>query len=178
MLDCRDWLKRGLNVPPVAVNLSTVQLREHDFVETVVGLLETRDHGIGIEFEVTESQIMEDVEQFIEKLVAIRKLGVGVTIDDFGTGYSSLAYLAKLPVDALKIDRTFVHTMLDDPSAMTLVQTMISLAHSLKLKVIAEGVESEYQAKILRLLRCDEMQGFYFSKPLPESELVALLAGK
>ncbi|MEO8203756.1 MAG: EAL domain-containing protein, partial [Betaproteobacteria bacterium] len=96
-------------------------------------------------------------------------------IDDFGTGYSSLAYLAKLPVQALKIDRSFVVTMLQDADTMALVQTVISLAHSLRLKVVAEGVDEEAQARVLRLLRCDEMQGFLFAKPLAFEQMTALL---
>jgi diguanylate cyclase len=105
----------------------------------------------------------------------VRGLGLNISIDDFGTGYSSLAYLAKLPVQYLKIDRAFIVGMQKDPNAMTLVSTMISLAHSLRLKVVAEGVETEEQAGFLRLLRCDEMQGYVFSKPLPAEALAALL---
>jgi EAL domain-containing protein (putative c-di-GMP-specific phosphodiesterase class I) len=101
---------------------------------------------------------------------------VKISIDDFGTGYSSLAYLTKLPAHILKIDRSFVTAMLDDPGAMTLVSTIISLAHSLKLLVVAEGVESEEQAKFLRLLRCDQMQGYLISKPLSFDEMSAYLA--
>jgi len=118
---------------------------------------------------------MEDVHANIERLILVRKLGVQVAIDDFGTGYSSLSYLARLPVETLKIDRSFVITMLEDPNTATLVQTMISLAHSFRLKVVAEGVDSEEQAKMLRLLRCDQMQGYLFSKPLPNDALIALL---
>src|SRR5256885_14611881 len=118
---------------------------------------------------------MQDIHATIEKLILLRKLGVQVAIDDFGTGYSSLAYLAKLPVQSLKIDRSFIVAMVDDPDTMTLVSTIISLAHSLRLKVVAEGVDSEDQAKALRRLRCDEMQGYLFSKPLPLEELTALL---
>ena len=102
-------------------------------------------------------------------------LGVSIAIDDFGTGYSSLGYLAKLPVQSLKIDRSFITAMHKDANAMTLVSTIVSLAHSLHLTVVAEGVETEEQAKILRLLRCDEMQGYLFSKPLPMAALVELL---
>jgi EAL domain-containing protein (putative c-di-GMP-specific phosphodiesterase class I) len=118
---------------------------------------------------------MQDVQANIEKLDALRRLGMRIAIDDFGTGYSSLAYLARLPVQTLKIDRAFISTMLQDPNSATLVQTMISLAHSLRLKVIAEGVETEEQASTLHLLGCDEMQGYVFSKPLPLGELTALL---
>src|SRR5205823_14603380 len=129
----------------------------------------------GIDLEITESLIMQDIHVSIEKLLDLRRLGVSVAIDDFGTGYSSLAYLARLPVETLKIDRAFIITMLEDPNTAILVQTMISLAHSFKLKVVAEGVESEEQAKMLRLLRCDQMQGYLFSKPLPRDAMTALL---
>ena len=120
---------------------------------------------------------MEDIQANIEKLKQVRSLAIELAIDDFGTGYSSLAYLAKLPVQTLKIDRSFIKSMQDDADAMTLVSTMISLAHSLRLKVVAEGVETEDQARILRLLRCDEMQGYLFSKPLPLTDFAALLQG-
>ena len=125
--------------------------------------------------EITESLLMEDVAGNIKKLKALRDLGMKISIDDFGTGYSSLGYLAKLPVHTLKIDRSFIITMLNEPDTMTLVQTIISLAHSLRLTVVAEGVEEEEQAKMLRLLRCDQMQGYLFSKPLPVEELNVLL---
>jgi EAL domain-containing protein (putative c-di-GMP-specific phosphodiesterase class I) len=134
--------------------------------------------GAGMDIEVTESLFVENVEANMAKLRAVRDLGVAIAIDDFGTGYSSLGYLAKMPVDSLKIDRTFTAAMLEDPGVTTLVSTIITLAHSLKLKVIAEGVESEEQAKILRLLRCDQMQGYLISKPLPVAEITALLSRK
>ena len=118
---------------------------------------------------------MEEIEGNIQKLKEVRALGIAIAIDDFGTGYSSLGYLAKLPVQSLKIDRSFIITMLDDPDTMTMVQTIISLAHSLRLKVVAEGVDSEDQAKYLRLLRCDEMQGYLFSRPVPFDQMSALL---
>jgi EAL domain-containing protein (putative c-di-GMP-specific phosphodiesterase class I) len=118
---------------------------------------------------------MEDIADTIQKLKEVQSLGISVAIDDFGTGYSSLAYLAKLPVQTLKIDRSFITTMLDDPDTMTLVQTIISLAHSLRLKVVAEGVETPEQAKILALLGCDEMQGYLYSKPVPFDALTDML---
>jgi EAL domain-containing protein (putative c-di-GMP-specific phosphodiesterase class I) len=100
-------------------------------------------------------------------LQAIRAMGVSIAIDDFGTGFSSLGYLSKLPVDTLKIDRSFVTDMTAEPQGLALVSTIINLAHSLKLKVVAEGVETEEQSRLLRVLNCDEMQGFLFSKPVP-----------
>jgi len=128
-----------------------------------------------LDLEVTESLIMDDIAGNIGKLNAVRALGIEISIDDFGTGYSSLAYLAKLPVHTLKIDRSFVITMDQDPNAMTLVSTIISLAHSLRLNVVAEGVETESQANTLRLLRCDTMQGYLISKPVSAEATEKLL---
>lgn len=175
-LDHRGWVERGLPAPSIAVNISARQLRQRDFVAMVT---EAARQGVtphGIDIEITESLIMDDIEGNVDKLKALRALGMKIAIDDFGTGHSSLAYLAKLPVDSLKIDRSFIITMLNSPNAMTLVQTIISLAHSLKLNVVAEGVDGEEQARVLRLLKCDQMQGYLFSKPLPRQELDALLS--
>jgi EAL domain-containing protein (putative c-di-GMP-specific phosphodiesterase class I) len=110
---------------------------------------------------------MEDVRRSIASLKVIRAMGVNIAIDDFGTGFSSLNYLAKLPVDTLKIDRSFVIELTAGPDGLALVSTIISLAHSLKLNVVAEGVETQEQSRLLRLLDCDEMQGFLFSRPIP-----------
>jgi diguanylate cyclase (GGDEF)-like protein len=169
------WCAMGIAAPRVAVNISTIQLRRRDFLDTVRNALKDAGEAPGIDFEVTESLIMEDVDSNIRKLDEVRRMGIGIALDDFGTGFSSLGYLAKLPVETLKIDRSFIAKMLDDPGAMTLVSTMISLAHSLKLTVVAEGVETEEQAKILRLLRCNEIQGYLISKPVPFDEMTKFL---
>jgi len=169
------WLAAGLAVPRVAINVSTLQLGRADFAQRVAQVLGSTDDGGGIDIEVTESLIINDAERHIEQLNEIRKLGVDIAVDDFGTGYSSLGYLAKLPVQTLKIDRSFVSTMLQDSGSMTLVSTIISLAHALRLSVVAEGVEDEAQAKILRLLRCDEMQGYLISRPLPAADVTSWL---
>jgi diguanylate cyclase len=182
-VDRVTWLEQELDAPRIAVNVSTVQLRQTDFVSVVRSALKlaTRNALLfggpraGIDIEVTESLLVENAEANMEKLSAIRDLGVGIAIDDFGTGYSSLGYLAKMPIDCLKIDRTFTGAMLEEPSVMTLVSTMITLAHALNLDVVAEGVESEEQAKILRLLRCDQMQGYLTGKPVPRDQITALL---
>jgi diguanylate cyclase len=174
-MDRSRWLERRLNAPRVAVNVSTVQLRREDFARTTANILKASGSEAGIDIEVTESLIMDDVEDSILKLATLRDMGVRIAIDDFGTGYSSLAYLARLPVEQLKIDRSFVATMLDDPGAMTLVSTIISLAHALKLEVVAEGVETEDQARILRLLRCDQMQGYLVSRPISYDDMTAYL---
>jgi diguanylate cyclase len=171
------WTRRGLQVPRVAVNVSAIQLRQRHFVRLVEEAIADGAAPTGIDLEITETLLMEDIQANIGKLHALRGLGLSLAIDDFGTGYSSLAYLAKLPVQALKIDRSFIVAMHDDANAMTLVSTIISLAHSLRLKVVAEGVETEEQAKTLRLLRCDEMQGYLISRPLPAEQLAPLLQG-
>ena len=164
--DRQIWLRQDLAVPRVAVNVSAAQLRQDDFLKVVADSLCGLGNQAGIDIEVTESLLMDNAAENIAKLNAVRELGVGIALDDFGTGYSSLGYLTRLPVKTLKIDRSFVGAMLDDPGAMTLVSTIISLARSMKLDTVAEGVELEEQAKILRLLRCDEMQGYLISKPL------------
>jgi diguanylate cyclase (GGDEF)-like protein/PAS domain S-box-containing protein len=174
-VDRSRWLQRGLAAPRIAVNVSAVQLRRDNFVRVVDEELRRAGKEPGLDIEVTESVLMDDVEENLIKLGALRDYGVGVALDDFGTGYSSLAYLAKLPVNVLKIDRSFVAAMLDDPSVMTLVSTIITLSRSLKLETVAEGVESEEQAKILRLLGCDQMQGYLIARPLPFDEITAFL---
>jgi diguanylate cyclase (GGDEF)-like protein/PAS domain S-box-containing protein len=174
-LDHRDWVEQALKAPRIAVNVSPIQLRQRDFVDVLKRAISDGVAPPGIDLEITESLVMEDIQANIGKLTSVRALGVNIAIDDFGTGYSSLGYLAKLPVQSLKIDRSFIVAMVDDPDKMTLVSTIVSLAHSLRLKVVAEGVESEDQAKQLRVLRCDEMQGYLFSRPLPRDELTALL---
>ena len=175
VLEHKGWLERGIAAPRVAVNVSAVQLRQRDFVSRLRRAIEKGSVPPMVDLEVTESMVMNDVAGTIDKLRAVRDMGLGVAIDDFGTGYSSLAYLARLPVTSLKIDRSFIATMLSDANAMNLVSMMISLAHSLKLTVTAEGVETEDQAAALREFQCDEMQGYLFSKPRPAAELVALL---
>jgi diguanylate cyclase (GGDEF)-like protein len=166
--DYLRWGAMGLAAVRVAVNVSPLQLRNRGFVSEIrqaIGV--DAQAAAGLELEITESLIMEDVRHNIASLHAIRDMGIGIAIDDFGTGFSSLSYLSKLPVDTLKIDRSFVIEMTAAQEGLALVSTIISLAHSLKLKVVAEGVETEEQSRLLRLLNCDEMQGYLFSKPVP-----------
>jgi diguanylate cyclase (GGDEF)-like protein len=176
-LDRTLWTAMGLVAPRVAVNVSTVQLQRRDFVRMIEELVGASGKDAGLDIEVTESVIISDAVENIEKLGRIRELGVGIAIDDFGTGYSSLGYLTKLPAQVIKIDRSFTVAMTEDPGALTLVSTIISLAHSLKMATVAEGVESQEQAKLLRLLRCDQMQGYLVSKPVAFDELSAQLGG-
>ncbi len=176
LADQQRWRARQLPVPRVAVNVSAMQLRQAGFVDQVrraIGASGPGPHGLDLE--ITETLIMEDIEGSIVKLEALRGMGVNIAIDDFGTGYSSLSYLARLPVQMLKIDRTFITAMNQDAKSMAFVSTMISLAHSLNLKVIAEGVETKGQARFLKLLKCNDIQGYLYSKPLPFEEVTARL---
>jgi diguanylate cyclase (GGDEF)-like protein/PAS domain S-box-containing protein len=166
--DYLRWRSAGLPAVRIAVNVSALQLRSRGFIAEIQQAIGIDAHAAaGLELEITESQIMEDIEQSIATLRAIRAMGVSIALDDFGTGFSSLSYLSKLPIDTLKIDRSFVIDMTTTPAGLAQVSTIINLAHSLKLKVVAEGVETEEQSRLLRLLSCDEMQGFLFSKPVP-----------
>jgi diguanylate cyclase (GGDEF)-like protein/PAS domain S-box-containing protein len=172
----QDWKARGLNAPRIAVNVSALQLRRKSFVADVreaLGSVEA--DGGGVDLELTESLLMTDVDESIEKLRALRAMGLRMALDDFGTGYSSLAYLSRLPLDTLKIDRSFVHGMTDNADNTSIISTIISLAQALRLKVVAEGVETEQQAQLLRLLRCEQVQGYLFSRPVPAEELETLL---
>jgi diguanylate cyclase (GGDEF)-like protein/PAS domain S-box-containing protein len=176
ILDRREWTAKGLRPPRVAVNVSPIQLRQKDFVSIVKHAIEdSGQESSGLDLEITESLIMENIEENIVKLTAIRAMGIEIAIDDFGTGYSSLSYIAKLPINALKIDRAFIMSVASSSGSMSIVSTIISLAHSLNLEVIAEGVETEEQRKLLKLLKCDTMQGYLFSKPLPVAEIGAKL---
>jgi diguanylate cyclase (GGDEF)-like protein/PAS domain S-box-containing protein len=166
--DYLRWRRMGLVPVRLAVNVSPLQLRNRGFVEELrKKICIDANAAAGLELEITESLIMEDVKHNIASLKAIREMGVSIAIDDFGTGFSSLAYLAKLPVDTLKIDRSFVTDMTLSPEGLALVSTIVSLAHSLTLNVVAEGVETDEQSRLLRLMGCDEMQGYVFSKPVP-----------
>ena len=165
--DYLRWHRLGLSAVRIAVNVSAMQLRQRNFVGEIQKVTDKDPLAAGgLELEITESLIMEDVKHSIASLQAIRALGVAIAIDDFGTGYSSLSYLSKLPLDALKIDRSFVNDMTSGHAGELLVSTIIALAHSLNLKVVAEGVETEEQARMLRSLGCDEMQGHLFCKPV------------
>ena len=170
-LDHAAWRAAGLKPPRIAVNVSVIQLRREQFVEDVrAAVSEASDIREYLDIEITESMLMEDVDGNIGKLAAVQAMGMQIAMDDFGTGYSSLSYLAKLPINSLKIDRSFVSQMVSGPVQMAIISTVISLARALNLKVVAEGVETKDQANLLRLLGCDEAQGYLFCKPLPPEE--------
>ena len=167
---CRQnkaWQDAGLPKLKVAVNLSACQPLENDFVSQVMQILE--ETGLEpqyLEFEMTESALMSNANDTVIKLLRLKERGIGISVDDFGTGYSSLSYLKLLPIDTLKIDRSFVHDIVKDPDDAAIVDAIISMAHSLKLNVIAEGVETLEQLDFLRQHNCQQAQGFFFSKPL------------
>lgn len=165
--DYARWRAAGRHPPRIAVNVSQIQLRQDDFTAIAAAVVRTGAGGGGLDIEITESLVMEQVAVNTLKLKALREMGVGIAVDDFGTGYSSLSYLATLPVNALKIDRAFVINISTDPANLSIVTTIIALARSLNLKVIAEGVETREQAQILRQLRCDEIQGYLVACPMP-----------
>jgi len=168
MEDYQRWRHDGRPAVRISVNVSPLQLRNRDFVAEIQQAVSVAaDLGEGLQLEITESVIMQDIDLSIDSLLAIRALGVTIAIDDFGTGFSSLNYLAKIPVDTLKIDRSFVVEMASAAGGLTLVSVIINLARALRLNTVAEGVETEAQLHQLRLLGCDEMQGYLFGKPVP-----------
>ncbi|TWO71604.1 GGDEF domain-containing protein [Caenimonas sedimenti] len=174
--DWLAWKAAGLPAPRIAVNVAAAQLRDDGFLlmlERALATLGGDASALGIE--VTESILISDMERAIAVLEQVRKLGIPVAIDDFGTGYSSLAYIVTLPIDELKIDRAFVKKITADAAYEGIVRTCVSLARGLNLKVVAEGVETQAQADMLRRLGCDQAQGFLFSPPVPAEQLQRML---
>jgi diguanylate cyclase (GGDEF)-like protein len=172
----RAWEAAGLPVPPVAINLSARQLQQADLAAAIERIVLGAGVAPGLlEFELTESMLMANPEAAVAILKRIKALGMRLSVDDFGTGYSSLAYLKRFPLDALKIDRTFVRDLPDDADDAAITKAVISLAHSLSLKVVAEGVENIAQLRELQRYDCDEIQGYYISKPLPAADCAAFL---
>ncbi len=170
------WHEEGHQALTVAVNLSARQLQSPDLVEEVRQVLaETGLPAAALELELTESLLMSHVEDNIAVLNRLKAMGVKLSVDDFGTGYSSLAYLKRLPLDAVKVDRAFVQDIIADPGDASITRAVITMAHNLRLKVVAEGVETEGQIALLVANRCDEMQGYYFSRPVPAAEAGGLL---
>lgn len=172
----REWTALGLKVPRIAVNVSSIQLQQKNFADVVINAVQAQgDNPDALELEVTESLLMKDVQASLRMLSILRGLGITIAMDDFGTGYSSLAYIARLPITSLKIDRSFITGMAENPQNMGIVTTIIALAHSMNLKVVAEGVETEEQSRLLKALECDEVQGYLFSKPVPGEQIEAML---
>jgi diguanylate cyclase (GGDEF)-like protein/PAS domain S-box-containing protein len=175
LADYLRWKAAGLPAVRIAVNVSSLQLRSDDFIPDLRRILEAggADAAQGLGVELTESVLMEDVARGHESLIAIRDMGLEVAIDDFGTGFSSLSYLAKLPMDTLKIDRSFVSEVTSGSQGRALVSMIIRLGQSMDLKVVAEGVETEDEARLVATLGCDEGQGYFFGRPVCAAEFEA-----
>jgi EAL domain-containing protein (putative c-di-GMP-specific phosphodiesterase class I) len=168
----KAWQEAGRPSLRMAVNLSMRQFRQNNVTEMVAGaLMRSGLHPGCLDLELTESVVMQDAEETIATLRELKSIGVRLTIDDFGTGYSSLSYLKNLPLSTLKLDQSFVNALTRDRGDEAISRAIVALAHDLSLKVIAEGVETAEQVEFLRLLKCDEVQGFLFSRPVPALEL-------
>lgn len=172
----REWILQGIPVVPVSVNISSAQLKNEGFYDDLCKVLEVT--GIQpelLELEITESICIDSFDTVRELLCRIRKLGVRIALDDFGTGYSSLNYIKNLPLDVLKIDKSFIDDIISNPSEKAIIGTIIQLAHILNLEVVAEGVETKTQYDYLKKIGCCKIQGFYFSKPKSPDEIEIML---
>jgi EAL domain-containing protein (putative c-di-GMP-specific phosphodiesterase class I) len=176
---CRDavqWQKDGLPAIVMAVNLSPRQFRDPNLFQDVLGALaESGLQPQNLELELTESMLMENADESVKTLRALKERGIKISIDDFGTGYSSLAYLKRFPIDALKIDRSFINEVNTNPDDASIATSIILMGRALRLKVIAEGVETRNQLSFLRVMQCDQVQGYLFSPPVPEPKARELL---
>jgi EAL domain-containing protein (putative c-di-GMP-specific phosphodiesterase class I) len=173
----REWLDRGMSPVRLAVNLSAKQFHDADLAAVVRSALASAKLEPGyLELELTESALMSNPEESAATLQSLSAMGVHISIDDFGTGYSSLSYLRRFPLDKLKIDRSFIRDVMTNADDACIVRAIISLAHSLRLRVVAEGVESSQQLDFLRELGCDQYQGFYCSPAVPADQFVTLIA--
>jgi diguanylate cyclase (GGDEF)-like protein len=173
----RDWQERGFPPMRMGVNVAARQFQQQGLAETVMQILE--ETGLApenLDLELTESSIMSKAQGTIDVLTRLKAMGVTISIDDFGTGFSSLSYLKRLPINALKIDQSFICDLTTNPDDAALVMAIVTLAHNLRLHVIAEGVETEEQLRFLHLIRCDEVQGYLFSRPLAPKALEEVLA--
>jgi EAL domain-containing protein (putative c-di-GMP-specific phosphodiesterase class I) len=173
------WLAAGYAVPRVAVNISGQQIKRPDFLTMVDAVLqETQLPAQHLELEFSESILLEETGRTTAILRELKARGIHLSIDDFGTGYSSLSYLRRYPIDRIKIDRAFIADLAGNPEGEALVEAIIAMGRSFKLKVTAEGVENSDQLYFLRQRGCDEAQGFFFGRPLPAAELESILGGE
>ncbi len=176
-LQIKQW-KEQFNLDlRVAINISPIHFQEVNFISRLVSIIEeTKVDPHNLEIEITEMSMMDYNNDLINKITEMKELGLTVAIDDFGTGYSSLGYLKEFPIDVLKIDRSFIVNMNEGESGIAMVAAIISLAHALNLKVVAEGVETAKELEILRKYNCEYVQGYYFSKPISVEEITAKLS--
>jgi EAL domain-containing protein (putative c-di-GMP-specific phosphodiesterase class I) len=174
----RAWDDAGHSGFLVAMNFSAQELQRPDIVDVVRDAVQR--HGIQasrLEIEITESSLMEHVERVVQVMHELKQLGVTLSLDDFGTGYSSLAYLKQFSLDKIKIDRTFVRDLPHDQDDAAIARTIVVIGHQLRLKVVAEGVETPEQESFLRAMGCDQLQGYLFSPPVPAAQAIEMLRG-
>jgi len=176
MQEFGKWYKQGLNPGKLALNLSMKQLNENTFITDLLQTIQENNFDISwLELEVTEGQVMKNPEHSIKKLNRLNNMGISIAIDDFGTGYSSLSYLKKLPVNKLKIDRSFIEDIPDDEDDIAITKAIIAIAKSLHLSIIAEGVETQEQKEFMLANNCKKIQGYYYSQPLDRDNMQKLL---
>ena len=174
----RRWKDAGYDLEYVAVNFSSQQLQCPECSDKIEKIMDECDFEHGwLELEITESTLINNLEQTVQNMERLRKMGIKMAIDDFGTGYSSMAYLKSLPISTLKIDRSFIENIQHDSSDVAIVQAIIAMAKSMGYSVVAEGIETEKQFEILMEEKCDIVQGYYFARPMPEDALLNFLDG-
>ncbi|MDT8406644.1 MAG: EAL domain-containing protein [Methylococcales bacterium] len=175
--DIKSWHKQGLNTPPIAINLSVHQLRDPGFFDQIQQRIKHHQLPASVlTLEITESMLMERLEETRDWVVQLSRAGFKISIDDFGTGYSSLAYLKQLPIDELKVDRSFINKIDTEVKDRGIADAIIHMAHVLDLQVVAEGVETESQLRVLQALDCDQVQGYYYHRPMPANQIQVLLS--
>jgi EAL domain-containing protein (putative c-di-GMP-specific phosphodiesterase class I) len=175
--DCRRWQTLGLGPVRVAVNVAALQVRQRAFVDEVLSAAEGLDGaGYGMDIEITESSLLQDIDTTTRKLQVLRAAGIRVALDDFGTGYSFLGLLSRLPLDLLKIDRSFISGLPAEAASVALTTSIIGLAAAFGLVTVAEGVETSQQLDKLRELRCMQLQGYLYSRPIPVEQIELMLA--
>lgn len=175
-LQCKEWMQKGYEFKSISVNVSSVDMQKNNFLENIKKILkETKISPDIIELEITETALMTSIDYNINELNELKKIGIRIALDDFGTGYSSLNYLRSIPINTLKIDKSFIDNITTSKKEESIMNNIIEMAHTMDLKVVAEGVETSNQLKILKEKRCDYIQGYYFSRPLPPEEIEKLL---
>ncbi|TQR15347.1 putative bifunctional diguanylate cyclase/phosphodiesterase [Psychrobacillus soli] len=175
-IDMVDWRSKGIQDLPVSINIAALHFQQDDFMERINAIIMKYNCSpYQLELELTERTVMQDSETVVTKLIKLKRMGFKISIDDFGTGYSSLSYLNRFPLNYLKVDSSFIQQMTDLQDKQAIVEAIILMAHRLQIKVIAEGAETKDQVKLLKEMGCDIIQGYYFSKPIPSTELLDFL---
>jgi len=179
LIKCKEWSSKGIDPIKVSVNFSSLQLKEKNIIPIITEKIRGyRTCSNRLQIEMTESILMENQKEAIDIINNLKKLGIELAIDDFGTGYSSFSYLKLLPINVLKIDKSFIENITTNKSDRSIVLAIISMAHNLKIKIVAEGVETKKQLAILQKMKCDTIQGFLISKALSEADFLKFISEK